>query len=705
MEGDFFTKSKNLVRVIAAYNPGLFIPLEAVGNSTIKYLYMQNCSAYLIPEDLLDGGLMDLNANGVDFQGSYYPQVMMCAPYELISHTIPDSEVFDYAALHPGYRNYVSDSKFINFNQNFNTRTCVPTIGFISTLASNLANFTISGADLGPFSDYTTVTLSSPYISSVVLNCSIIKPNRSYQCVNPRTMTGIVSLNLRVNNSIIPNPQTTVNVATARPFVTSVSAAPTRGGPVTVTGENLFLRQDAQSYVRVGAASSGVYITNYKILVPFKSFSFNMVSGFGGNISLYINVTNIGSNLATTPTIYYAAPVIFEASLTANIEQNLTISGDNFWNDSSLVSVSIDSQPCPVVSSDFSNIVCKPQIYPFKAGGLPLSVKVNDKTTTGSVYFIDTGICPNQCNSNGNCTVNGCVCFKGFTGPGCKDKIIYVDHNVNKTKPDTTIGAKEIDAILSIVALRELDSNGGLITEYPFNTWAFDNQTENIYIYKTNASSTNITVTVQWFEDASNFSFGGQVIPIGSNTIKYSIEMTNYSFRDKLSTLQLVMSATMSSSESDPCSQNQVGKSTDSTSIQWIKLTVNNRSLYGRFIKTGYIDGRSEVLSNHLLDSNYRVIESTDGKSTSSNTAQTYIGLNIPQYETSIFLDPDFSVLVSDDKPQCKSGLSVGQIAGIVVGAAVFVVIVAIIGAFLLRRKFKIFIDGKKIKMVEINKS
>jgi len=139
-------------------------------------------------------------------------------------------------------------------------------------------------------------------------------------------------------------------------------------------------------------------------------------------------------------------------------------------------------------------------------------------------------------------------------------------------------------------------------------------------------------------------------------------------------------------------------------------MQVDDHSLYGRFIKRGIVDGRIRQITNTFLDSQYQSL-STPSK------VQTHIGINIPHYQKTIQLDPDFSVLV-DNRPASsnspnsictpkKSKLSGAQIAGIVIGAVglVSIVVISIVYYFYKKKQQSIFIQNMNHKLEAMNKA
>jgi len=312
--------------------------------------------------------------------------------------------------------------------------------------------------------------------------------------------------------------------------------------------------------------------------------------------------------------------------------------------------------------------------------------------------------CLNQCSGNGECTPNGCVCKSPYVGLDCSSQVIIVPPKINNTIPESNFiippssnNKNEVFyAIISVVALNEVDKDSNVLNRYSFNQWIVSNNTDSKYKDYTNSigfiytasltnnndkSVTNLSVSIDYFNinEAINITFANQQLQMNPHSLKYSINITNYSFESSLNSLQLVLSASIESDNSndDECSSKQTGDVVDSES-EFIKMQIDQTSLYGRFIKRGVIDNRVKYVTNTLLDSEYNAIETT-------SKSQTYIGINIPFYSKLAQLDPDFSILV-DNKPASdndnaicgarKSKLTGAQIAGIAIGCAAFVGII-----------------------------
>ncbi|KAK5579501.1 hypothetical protein RB653_009184 [Dictyostelium firmibasis] len=321
---------------------------------------------------------------------------------------------------------------------------------------------------------------------------------------------------------------------------------------------------------------------------------------------------------------------------------------------------------------------------------------------------------PQKCQGNpecggknqGYCSSAGCICYAPWIGLTCTSQIIIVPQpTINTTNPQTEIPTTPTDnnqtsseesqkmifkSLVSLVSLRELNFNNEEVKNHIFDQWIYTpiNQFKNQYFTK--ISSTNITVTLEWFNQTTSIEFANQNLTMNPSTIKYTIEITNYPFVNKLNQLQLVMSASLTLNSNDICSSNQFGNTSTGDDSNYLKIQIENHSLYGRFIKRAIIDNIVKSVDNVLLDSSLNVIDS------SSSSLQSFIGITIPYYTKSIIVDPDFSVLIdsksaSDNNDSVctknKSGLTTSQLAGIIIGSVGFSAVVIVSSVYFVVKK------------------
>ncbi|KAM9952495.1 hypothetical protein ACTFIT_003205 [Dictyostelium discoideum] len=296
---------------------------------------------------------------------------------------------------------------------------------------------------------------------------------------------------------------------------------------------------------------------------------------------------------------------------------------------------------------------------------------------------------PNQ----GTCKDGGCVCFSPFIGLTCTSQVIVVPPpTINTTDPSTEVTIPPpnneniiFKSLISLVSLRELDFNGKEIQVFNFEKWIYTPLGNNKYLYETSISNeitTNIITTIEWFNSSEIIEFANQKLEMNPSSVKYTIEISKYSFKSSLNTLQLVMSAKLTSNtqDDDICSSKQFGNTTNGDDSNFLKIQVDNYSVYGRFIKRAIIDEKVQSIENLQLDQSMNPISK-------SYSTQSFIGITIPQYLNSLIIDPDFSILVdqkaastNSENSICSnnnnsSSLSGGQIAGIVIGSVAFLAV------------------------------
>ncbi|EGC34702.1 hypothetical protein DICPUDRAFT_153065 [Dictyostelium purpureum] len=339
-------------------------------------------------------------------------------------------------------------------------------------------------------------------------------------------------------------------------------------------------------------------------------------------------------------------------------------------------------------------------------------------------YCLGSPVCGGPLN--GKCVENqGCVCFSPWIGNDCSSQIIIIDPpTANKTDPTTNItlpgtnnnnSTVTYKSLITLVSIREVNILGDVIYEKPFEKWTVKQLDDTTFIYNTTleitkkdkkSTTTNVNVTLKWFTNETNVTFANEQLIMNPSSMKYTIEISDYSFDDSLSQLQLIMSALIQSNTTDDiCSVREFGETTSGDNSNYVKIQIDNHSLYGRFIRRGIIDSTIRSVTNILLDKYMKPISGT-------KELQSYIGIQIPYYRELIILDPDFSVLIDSNSASSKSGsicsnkskLSGPKIAGIVIGCFTFVsiIIVSILYHIIKKRNQKKFISNVNKKVQEM---
>ncbi|EGC37177.1 hypothetical protein DICPUDRAFT_150253 [Dictyostelium purpureum] len=333
---------------------------------------------------------------------------------------------------------------------------------------------------------------------------------------------------------------------------------------------------------------------------------------------------------------------------------------------------------------------------------------------------------------HGTCIENqGCVCNSPWIGIDCLSQVIIIPPpKVNNTDPTIEIPITDggnsgetntttifYKSLISLVSLREISINNTPVEgkTFRFEKWTFKSIDSFTNQYHTTISvsstqTTNVTVTLKWYENETIVEFANQNLKMNPSSIKYTIEIQNFPFESSLNSLQLIMQASFLSNKiQDTCSAKEFGDTTSGDNSNYLKIQIENKSLYGRFIKRCITDDASNIflLENQLLDSEMNAVESP-------NQIQTYIGIKMPWFEHYSIIDPDFSVLVNSDSASSLSNsncsskdskLSTIKIVGIVIGCVAFVCIVsvAIIYSIQLKKKESRFIKKVDVRLKSYN--
>ncbi|EAL63991.2 EGF-like domain-containing protein [Dictyostelium discoideum AX4] len=340
--------------------------------------------------------------------------------------------------------------------------------------------------------------------------------------------------------------------------------------------------------------------------------------------------------------------------------------------------------------------------------------------------------------NQGYCLTNvGCVCYSPWIGNDCSSQVIIIPQpKPNPNDPTTeiiitpnststsNIQDYSFKSIVSLIGIREIDFNSKVVNEYYFEKWNLTKINNETNLYQTSiivppttidgisTTTTYINTTLQWFTKETNISFANQSLIMNPSTIKYTISFSNYNFKNQLNQLELIMSASLLSSKTnDICSGNEFGETNSIDNSNYLKIKVGDHSLYGRFIKRALIDGLPKSISNTILEkSEFNSLKTID---TTPHSDQLFIAISIPQYKEYVIIDPDFSLLIDHSKNSnsnnictySKSGLSSGQLAGIIIGSVAFVAVISISLAyhFVKKNNNKKLLNNIKNKLKVLN--
>ncbi|KAF2074168.1 hypothetical protein CYY_004513 [Polysphondylium violaceum] len=325
-------------------------------------------------------------------------------------------------------------------------------------------------------------------------------------------------------------------------------------------------------------------------------------------------------------------------------------------------------------------------------------------------------ICKTDCGASlgyGECKGTACVCNSPHSGLDCLSTIANTTIEPNPHIPSvnltldgenggTTNTKSKFSSLIQLISLKELENGGNdVVSKHVFNNDQWINvpsesndpdvKTSKYKYIINNSLNTTIYSTVQIFSQAKSITFGKQQLQMNPSTVKFTFNITSYPFSKSTNTLQLVMGASVETNEESGCSYQEFIQ--DDNESQYLKIQIDQVSLFGRFIGYGIIDGREESITNSVVNQADEIATQQ-----TSNSQQSYIGLNIRYFQQTALLDPDFSVLIETKSASDQSNsictsdikskkLSAAQIAGIVVGGVVFLVIVAMVAIYVLGKK------------------
>ncbi|KAM9978462.1 hypothetical protein ACTFIY_012220 [Dictyostelium cf. discoideum] len=429
---------------------------------------------------------------------------------------------------------------------------------------------------------------------------------------------------------------------------------------------------------------NGTLITESLLSVSYQPITINSISStFYGAPD---KVTIVGNSFCTQP--------------------NITIGGSNCLNP--VTKISLNNQ--------YDQIVCD-----FKSDiqGINITHTVTIICEQINSYSFDAFLyklpipCPTggslnkECFGNGICNENSrtCTCNKGFAGFDC---------SITQSNPSTPPIPKVNDTItiietsgnkfdIGIVQIREISFNN--IVEKTFNLtnlkWNLqDQQSEFQFIYNTSINtdsknSTNIETIIKVQISINNnsiesqqYDFLGDIITILPNSVKYQIEIQNWSFNNNLNSIQIII-LSQSNSKSN-CNDNSGTTNIfkyGEDSIRTLELTLSNgQTLVGTFSNRMKVDDRVirtkiEILSNDKLNGIPLVNRASD------NIVSV---LTINNFKKNVIIDPSFGLLISNDintNDSCND-FPKWKIAVIVVCGAVGLSILFIV-SFFLYKNFK----------------
>ncbi|EFA78706.1 hypothetical protein PPL_08167 [Heterostelium album PN500] len=614
-------------------------------------------------------------------------------------------------------------------------------------------NFTLKNIATGESSEPIAMTFHGPIVSGVTVNpnnISQITINGTYlgfsNLVNYNiyplvlpVVTGISTQSLsptiydshvfRYFNLELPNDarsgqfkitvagQTNTSRLVLPPVVESITKLPVVGGAVTITGK--FISPLSYSGESVLQASFDGVLCPVKLLNQNYPFMVEISGVPGGIGSKSLKLYNFKEYFIYNVT--YQPPTVISASSTyENIQGKVTVFGTNFANIG--LSVTIGNATCanPTVldPSTGTKLECD-FLSNVKANGtLVVNVTVGDQFGFADkfIYYPPPSVCVGCNTQNGQCVNGYCKCNIGYVGNNCSNSI----NTENKLTPvidtpqpkDNTVtvvlgsNEKNVQFNISIHTISEMNEIGVAVKTYKFSDikWSLESTTatNNTYNYIGKFDSDAkliIAVEIIVFTNQTEYNFEGDIFPVQNNSMKYVITITNWTFADKLNTLELAFLSKADTSETK-CGGAVQPKFGDS-SVNSLKSLRTMEIVQGDIILTAYFSDRM-ILDGRVVYS--KVSAPTD--ETKDGSLFVLTTMSIQHFENQVVLDPSFAaLLVSDDESECSSSNNNWKLPVIVVCSVVGAVLIALVVTAVIKKNFRYKLKSATIKLRSLSRS
>ncbi|GAM28241.1 hypothetical protein SAMD00019534_114170 [Acytostelium subglobosum LB1] len=620
-----------------------------------------------MPTDIIDKQILTrlTLTNVPKMKGTKLPESFLCLPLSYFTGETVPAYLFD-------------DSTFTNYQGASTPRNCVPSITAISPnpIPSNATFFTITGKNFG---DKPNIQMSNGddyyVVNSIPLGAN------SLMCNTPVFLQGAGFLTLAPKYS--PNA-TSIAFSFASPMITSISSPSTLGGWVTLTGFDMLpyigSQNPPQTYVKIGATTC----SDISVIKPFEKMMCRVPAGTTSNVEVVMSIKGLSNDLSATPRFFYRAPAVQTSNaVTAGADTNITLTGSDFWNDVSIINVTVHlgantSIACPVSYVNHSTVVCAFPATAFIPGTHNIQVTVAglDSPANNLFSFYDEQICPNHCGgeSAGVCNVGFGLCnCKRTAGPSCSEGSIDVVLTNNATLPGLNISATNQPTYLSAY-LVSVYENGAetIIPSWKVSangtyTWASGSRQINVFMTANNASSPPVQVG-----EGSNLN-------VFDKTFSYQVQYSSASAYTSLQ-FKFALEAYPRECATPPV---VVGYPTmgSNTSAHWLTLTKFNTSWFARFPQVASVNGEGGSLSSTIINQDglgMRVVSDISGASDAEPISSASFVFDFSALTSTVGRDLDVKSCLptSTDKPVQPSSsdnkwkVTVGVVVG-VVGAAV----------------------------------
>ncbi|KAM9983377.1 hypothetical protein ACTFIY_000097 [Dictyostelium cf. discoideum] len=326
----------------------------------------------------------------------------------------------------------------------------------------------------------------------------------------------------------------------------------------------------------------------------------------------------------------------------------------NFGDTHTNLSITIGNLPCDPIYLISTNIITC--IEPI-GSGTKLAIITQNGVNASIIYnyYQANKPCPSNCSNHGTCNnqTGECKCNSSYKGFDCS---ILIDNGsgsggpptnstVNENTGGTDISNQDTQFKIYFKSLVEVDFNGNPIIEYKLlDNWK-SIKTNDKFKYKLtqklNNTQCEVISNIEEIQqiDGKQFTFANLNFKLDQGSIKFSLNIVNYTYQNNLNTLRLdlISSVEQINYKDNECNEketlidpNNNDNNNNLSSFNYIKISKNNKILNGRFINKVVSDGKVTFLSTTIKNDSNSIT----------------ISLNLPHCTNECIIDPDFSLLV-----------------------------------------------------------
>eukprot|EP01133_Synstelium_polycarpum_P001122 gene1122-1283_t len=702
----FFSMAK-LLQISFANNPKLRIPITdsfaSLNNAKRVNLRNTNASGPL-PESrsLVAGGLNFFDIRDCPgFAGTSLPLYFFCMPSSnLVEDGSDPSYLFD-------------NNVFTNYHGPDTPRSCTSSIDSVSPypIPSNASHFYMEGLNLG---NNFFLSMSNTAGDTSSVSC-VSHNNTAFLCSNPYFLQGqgLISLSIKIGETINKVNHT---FAFVQPSITSISSAPTLGGVITLNGYDLLpitSNTPRDTYITI----NGVGCDDLQTIIPFTQMTCSYPAGIQSDFPVVVSIKGQTNNIDITPHFFYRAPSVSSSiAVQSDLDSILTISGSDFWNDTTLIEVIIENGAniinCTVLTASHNNLTCSFPATPFSPGNKNLQVRVLGLASARNNFFafIDASICPKSCSNAGTCDVGMGLCnCQTSTGAACTETATVAVNTPNTAFPVLSITSPlSADTHFDATIVSIIENNAETIVNGNTTKWIYEAVDPITSTYTWSLGLKKIIVTIRANNITTSSNLAGTTLIHATNSFTYAITYDSGSMPFK--TVQFKLALAVSPYECTfPPANLAYPSGSRNNSLRWFEMTKFNVKWFARFPMVANVNNGDGYLNNN--------IESSDG-----NGATILVDVQSTDFISKTAFEFDFAALTADVVRQpvvtdCEKATEVPTngnnsssdnkwkiTVGVVVGVVGAVLIS--VGSFFLIRSHKKLQDTKSLldkKLLELN--